>query len=347
MNPIVIGLSHKTAPIEVREKFFCNALQQELILSDLRSSPNFSEGLILSTCNRTEIYANAIESGKSKEAILKILFNAKGIEQSFDFEKHFYCLEGPDAIRHLLRVASSLESLVIGEKQILGQVKAAVELSRKKAMLGRAFNILTNFAIRTGKKSQTETDICFGGVSLSWAAVVKAEQVFGTLADKSVLILGAGKMSELASNQINKKGVREIFVMNRTQTCAEALATDCNGEVASFCDMKDILTQVDAVFCSVGAPHYILDHSTVQSAMGDRSERKLVFVDISMPRNIDPAISSIKNVSLFYIDDLDQVVEASMKRRQEAAKLVENIIDVKVAQYFAKISKLDRELVAD
>ncbi len=347
MNPIILGLSHKTAPIEVREKFFCNALQQELILSDLRNSPTFSEGLILSTCNRTEIYANAIESGKPKETIFKILCNAKGIEQSFDFDKHFYCFEGPDAIRHLFRVTSSLESLVIGEKQILGQVKAAVELSRKKAMLGRAFNILTNFAIRTGKKSQTETDICFGGVSLSWAAVIKAEQVFGTLTDKSVLILGAGKMSELASNQINKKGVREIFIMNRTQTCAKALAAQCDGKAVSFCDIKEILARVDVVLCSVSAPHYILEQSTVRMAMKERRERKLLFIDISMPRNIDPAISALTNVSLFYIDDLDKVVEASMKRRQEAAKLVEGIIDTKVAQYFEKISKLDRELVVD
>lgn len=344
MNPIVVGISHKTAPIEIREKFFCTPLQQELLLSELKSHPAVVESLVLSTCNRTEIYSATLHGRKDADSLFKLLFEIKGIPLTREFEKHFYLYEGEKVIRHFLKVTTGLDSLILGEKQILGQVKESVELARKKAMLGRQFNILSNIAIRAGKKAHSETDISFGGVSLSWAAVTMAEKILGSLQDKSVLILGAGKMSELAGEQIRKKGIREIFVMNRTQSCAEALAESVKGEAVSFGDIKEILAKVDVCICSVGAPHYILEKNTVGKVQAAHPSRKLIFVDISMPRNIDPEVSTISNVQLFYIDDLDKVVMDNMRKRQAAVSDVEQIINTKTSEFYRKINQLSQEI---
>ena len=340
MNTSVVGISHKTAPIEIREKFFCNETHQELFLSELKSSPSVTEALILSTCNRTEIYANALSGKDDAESLLGRLFEMKGLPRSSELRKHFYVHEGQEAVNHFLRVAAGLESLVLGERQILGQVKNAVELSRKKGMIGQHFNILSNTAIRAGKKAHSETAISYGGGSLSWAAVAMAEQVFKSLKDKSVLIIGAGKMGELAGDQISKKGVKELFVMNRTESCAFELAKRFSGEAVSFGDIKEILGRVDVCFCSVGAPHYILDKSTVSKIIAAREERKLLFIDISMPRNIDPEIAGVPGVLLYFIDDLDRIVKDTMKKRKEAVADVEAIIKRKISEFDSKIKKL-------
>ena len=168
----------------------------------------------------------------------------------------FYTYSGKEALRHLLQVTSGLDSLVLGEKQILGQVKSAVERAQSKGMFTKTFNILSNIAIRTGKKAQNETDISFGGSSVSWAAVVMAEELLGSLNEKSFLIIGAGKMGEMAINQLHAKGASKIYLMNRTQENAEAVAKRYSGIPAAFPDIKEILTEVDVCVCSVGAPHY-------------------------------------------------------------------------------------------
>ncbi len=336
----VVGIHHKTAPIEIREKFFCTPLQQELILSELKSHPSVIEAIILSTCNRTEIYANTLGGAEDSELLINLLFQVKNLEPTAELQKYFYTHTGKNAVAYFLSVTSGLESLVLGEKQILGQVKEAVALSRKKAMLGKHFNILSNIAIRTGKKAQHETSISHGGASLSWAAVSMAEKVLGSLKDKSVLIIGAGKMGELAGDQIANKGVKELFVMNRTESCALELASRISGEAVSFGDIKEILSRVDVCICSVGAPHYILDKSTVEKIMLSRPEREIVLIDISMPRNIDPEVAQVIGASLFVIDDLDRVVNDNMRKRQSAVKDVQAIIASGIVHYEEKIFKL-------
>ncbi len=342
MNLILVGLNHKTAPIEVREKFFCSAAQQELFLSELKSHALIVEAVVLSTCNRTEIYTHALDAQQAPEELLRVLFQIKGLKLIPSLRRHFYVYSGEEAVRHFFRVTSGLDSMILGEKQILGQVKEAIELARKKTMLGKHFNILSNVAVRTGKKAHSETEISFGGCSLSWAGVVTAERILNGLKGKSVLIIGAGKMSELTLEHMKKKGVGNIYVMNRTESCALELARRCSGEAVSFADIKETLSKVDVCICSVGAPHYILDKSTVDKIMDIRHYQKLIFIDISMPRNIDPQIATIDNVLLFHLDDLDKVVGDTMRKREAAVIQVEKIISDKTSQFKKKISALER-----
>lgn len=337
MDIRIIGINHKTASIEIREKFYCNPIQQELLLSELKNHPSVVEALVLSTCNRTEIYLCCLDSFVSED-VLKILFGIKDMPLSENYRNHFYFYFEETAVKHLLRVTAGLDSLVLGERQVLGQVKESVALARKKAMIGKYLNILTNIAITSAKKAHTETDISVGGVSISWAAVAMAERVLGTLKGKTVLIIGAGKMSEIATNQMKQKGVKSILVMNRTESCAMALAEKYNGTAASFCDIKEVLAKADVCICSVGAPHYVLEKSTVEKVLQGNSHKKLVFIDISMPRNIDPKVSEVENVLLFHLDDLDKAVGENLKKRQAAMGDVEKIVTAKISQFYRKIN---------
>src|SRR3989338_3182138 len=194
MHLCVVCISHKKCPVETREKFFLRTVERELLLSHLKNESSVVEGLILSTCNRTEIYAHLLDDDPA--LLVKSLFKIKGLHFSDDLMKYFYVKKDKDAVRHLFSVSAGLDSLILGEKQILGQVKVAVELSRQEGMLGKQFNILTNLAIRLGKKARTETEIDAGGSSVSWAAMKMAEEVLGQLNDKAVFMLGAGKMGK-------------------------------------------------------------------------------------------------------------------------------------------------------
>ncbi len=336
----IIGLNHKTAPIEIREKFYLNALQADLLLSELKNNPAVSEVFVLSTCNRIEVYLKRADHSVTAAVVVELIAKIKKISFDFDYSKYIYAHSGPQAIEHLLRVASGLDSLVLGEKQILGQVKTAVERAREIGTISKYFNILTNIAIRAGKKAQHETEISFGGSSISWAAIEMAEQILTTLKGKSVLVIGAGKMGELALSNLTNRELGKIYLMNRTGEKAENLAVQYGGIAASFWDIKEILTEVDLCFCSVGAPHYILDKEKISGIMERRIGKKLVFIDISMPRNIDPSVADLPGVFLRSIDDLDQVVGANMRKRQNCIQQVEMIISRKITEFNLKIRKL-------
>ena len=338
MDIFLIGINHKTAPIEVREKFFLNPLQQDLFLSELKSHPLIAEALVLSTCNRTEVYVYGLPMPRHMDFFLSLISNIKKSEFLPDVQRHFYSYQNAEAVRHFLQVTAGLDSLILGEKQIIGQVRNAVERARQKGMFGRYFNILSNLALRTAKKAQNETEISYGGSSVSWAAMALAENRLTTLEGKSILIIGAGKMGELALEQIRSKGVRQIYLMNRTETTAQDLARTYSGIAASFCDIKEILSEVDVCVCSAGAPHYILDKITVEKTMALRNHRELILIDISMPRNIDPAAAQVEGISLFHIDDLEQVFGETMRKRQSAVRLVEDIIEGKMTAFYKKIS---------
>lgn len=339
MNMIVLGISHKNTPLEVREKFSLSAGQQDLLLSELKNSPAVVEAFVFSTCNRVEIYASLLEGAEDADSLLKVLFDLKKIPWSHDLARYFYRYSVREAVGHLFRVSTGLDSMVLGEKEILGQVKDAFDRARERGVLGRGFNILSNAAIRLGKKARAETAISAGGSSVSWAAVVKAQKELGTLADKTVLVMGAGKMSDAAIGYIQNKGVKKLYLMNRTQAHAEALAAKYDVEVVSFYDLKEVLAQADLCFCSVGAPHHILEKEMVQKVMSARQGRPLVFIDISMPRNIDPGIVHLEHVRLFQIDDLQEVVDSTMEERRKAAVQVEEMIRAKVEEFFEKIQK--------
>ncbi len=337
---LVIGLNHKTAPIEVREKFFLNPNQQDLLLLELKNHPLVSEAFVLSTCNRIEIYLKKTDKAIDCGFVVGLIAKVKKTPIEADLKQHLYCHEEKEAIEHLLRVAAGLDSLVLGEKQILGQLKTSVDRSRELGFLSKYFNVLTNIAIRTGKKAQTETDISYGGSSVSWAAIEMAQQTLGTLEGKSVLVIGAGKMGKLALSNLHNHLVSKIYLMNRTGEKAENLAQQYEGIAASFWDIKEILSEVDVCFCSVGAPHYILDQEKISQIMKLREGRRLVLIDISMPRNIDPAVGQLSGVHLSSIDALDGVVQANMKKRQEAIVQVEAIISQKMDEFVQKWEKL-------
>jgi len=343
----IIGLNHKTAPIEIREKFYLNPLQQDLLLSELKSNPSVAEAFVLSTCNRIEVYIKRLDQNSDMSFVMPLIAKIKKLNFDSQFNKYLYEYRDQDALNHLMRVTTGIDSLVLGEKQIIGQVKTSVERSRDVGMMSKYFNILTNVAIRAGKKSQNETDISSGGSSISWAAINMAEEQLGTLQGKSLLVIGAGKMGQLALEQIHNKGANKIYLMNRTGEKAEILAQKFSGIPVSFIDIKDTLIEVDICICSVGAPHYILDKSMVESIMLKRNNRKLIFVDISMPRNIDPLAATVNGVCLFTIDDLDKVVGESMKRRQASVKQVEDIIQQKIAEFQVKWKKIQEATDSD
>jgi len=339
MKILLVGINHKTSSIDTREKFFLNTLERELLLSTFKNDPAVVSSIILSTCNRCEIYVNATDGYLTQE-ILKKLFLIKNQTQSEAYQGLFYTLEGKDAVHHLLRVACGLDSLILGEKQILGQIKDAVFLSRQNLMMDRTFNILTNFVLETGKKARRETQIDFGGSSVSWAAVCMAQNILGSLQGKAVLILGSGKMGRLAVEQLVNKGVNKIYIMNRTIEKAQELAAQSCGIAVPFWEMPDILPKVDVCICSSSCPHYLIDRDLVEHTMKARSGQKSVFIDISMPRNIDPKVAEVNGVCLVTVDDLDRVVQDNIQKRLGAAEQVEKIVSNKVQEFYGAIDKI-------
>jgi glutamyl-tRNA reductase len=310
------------------------------LLSELKNHPLVSEAFVLSTCNRIEVYLKRADSTVDAAFIIGMIAKTKKTTFDFDPTPYIYAYEGGQALDHLLRVSCGLESLVLGEKQILGQVKHSVDRARAFGTLSRTFNIMTNVAVRAGKKAQNETAISHGGSSISWAASEMAQKLAGPLQDKSVLVIGAGKMGEIAINHLHDMGVQKFYLMNRTGEKAENLASRYNGIPASFWNIKEILSEVDICFCAVGAPHYILDKEKIADIMSLRHGRKLVLIDISMPRNIDPDVGQLEGVLLSSIDDLAEVLDHSMKKRASAILDVETIIRRKILEFNDKILKL-------
>ena len=257
------------------------------------------------------------------------------------FKKYFYILTEKEATRHLLRVITGLDSLVLGEKQIIGQVKEALERARQKSLFSRNFNILANLAVRTGKKAQSETEISYGGSSISWAATVMAEKLLGSLEGRSVLLIGAGEMGKLAIDQLVNRGIKNLYLMNRTGEKAKTLADQYCGIPAAFCDIKEILSTSDICICAAGAPHYILAKDTVEKVMKLRDHKRLILMDISMPRNIDPEVATLDHVVLSHLDDLKTVVEETMRKRESAVGLVDEIIEKKLIDLYSQLEKIN------
>lgn len=338
MKLLVIGVTHKEVPVEIRENFFLSPDERRRFLRYIRTDEGIEEAIILSTCNRTEIYANVRRDlSVARECILEALYAVKGLARHEFPDMHFFQLTDNDGIRHFMEVATGLDSLVIGEKQILGQVKAAVEMSRDECMLARDFNLLTHAVIRAGKKAQVETSIGCGGASVSWAAVQLAERALGELRQRSILIIGAGKMSELAAAQLRRKGVRDTFVVNRTREKAESLAGKIGGRAYSYLDLYKIMGRVDLCIVSASASAYILTQNYMAPVMRQRRHRELVCIDISTPRNIEPAVGDLPGVQLFKIDDLSAIVRENLSKRRSAVASVNNLIDVKMSELKRKL----------
>jgi len=340
MNIIVVGLSHKTAPVEIRERVAFAPTAMERPLRELLALPAVSEGVIVSTCNRVEFYAASRDADGATAQLKRFLADYHGIPLE-QLESHLYDYQAGEAIRHVFRVASSLDSMVIGEPQILGQIKTAYGYAAEHKTVGLILNRFLHKAFSVAKRVRTETDIASNAVSVSFAAVELARKIFGTLDGKTVMIIGAGEMCELAARHFVNNGVTQVLVTNRTFERAEKLAEEFGGRPVLFENFADHLHQVDIVMTSTGAPNFILGHKKVEEVIRQRKNKPMFFIDIAVPRDIDPKVNDIDNVYLYDVDDLQGVVQSNLKERQKEAKKAEAIIDLEIEQFHRWISSLE------
>ena len=329
MQLIVLGLNHKTAPVEIREKFNFSRSRIKHILRLLKESDDFSEAVLVSTCNRTELYLVAQEP---KDGMASLQLAVEHIAGSAFKKEYFYILTGEHCVRHLLLVASSLDSLIVGEGQILSQVKDAYHLARSAGTTATLFNTIFNQAISTGKKIRTRTQIAYRSVSVSSAAVDLAMKVVGDLSTADILVIGAGKMGELTARHLMDKGAPSIFVTNRSYEHAQELAAKFNGSVIRFDDFIDHAVNADIVITSTGAPHYIIQRNLLALALEEREKvTPLVLIDIAVPRDVDPEVTDLKNVMLYNIDDLQNVVDTNKELRNQDAEAAKLLIEDDIA----------------
>lgn len=332
MHIIVVGLNHKTAPVELREKLHFPSENIEEPLKRVTSLPQISEALILSTCNRVEIVAVTRDIREGTEEIRNFLSSYHGIPMS-RLDSCLYSYDSYDAIKHIFQVASGLDSMVMGEPQILGQLKDAYSLTNKYKTSDVILHRFLHRAFSVAKKVRTETKIATSAVSISYAAVELAKKIFDTLKNKVVMLIGAGEMSELAARHLLNHGVKEILIANRTYSRAVKLAEELGGRPAVFEDITLFLDQADIVISSTGSAHYIIRSDDVVRVLKIRKHKPMFFIDIAVPRDIDPKINDISNVYLYDIDDLEGVVDTNIKMREEEARKAERIIEKEIEQF--------------
>lgn len=338
MKFLVAGLNHRTAPVEVRERLAFNEAKLASALDDLKRRPGLLEGMILSTCNRVEIAVTTDEQTDAEQFVEQFLADTQNVERDW-VSQYLYHHQGHEAIRHLFRVASSLDSMVIGEPQILGQLKAAYGAAKERGAVSGFLEMVLSRAFNVAKRVRSETDIGQSAVSISYAAVELAREIFGNLSDRKVLLIGAGKMSELSARHLRRSGVGQIFVTNRTQSRAQEMAKLFNGRILEYDRFASSLHEMDIVIASSGAPNYILHKDQMRKAIEARRNRPMFLIDIAVPRNIEPSINEIDNVFLYDIDDLQQVVNKNVKGRLKVAEQVEEIIAEEVERTVSRLKE--------
>lgn len=340
MGLIVVGLNHKTAPVEIREKLAFNTEESTReALKKLIKLESVGEVVIFSTCNRVEIYIYSEKQSEIADVIKEFLAKFHQIDIT-DFEKYLYAYTDKDAVMHLFRVASSLDSMIVGEPQITGQVKASYEIALSERTTSLILNHLMNRALFAAKRVRNETRIGENPVSVSYAAVDLIKKVFHELDKKSVLLIGAGEMAELAMKHLISSGIKNIFVTNRTYKKAEELAIKFHGVATLFENLKQELVSVDIVICSTNAPYYVINKEIIKEIMSQRKYKPLFFIDISVPRNIDPACDEVENVYLYNIDDLQNVVDSNLFERGKEAEKALKIVEEETEKFFQWISSL-------
>jgi len=300
------------------------------------------EGLIVSTCNRVEVLAETASErlNDTIERVNQFLSGTNALPRSF-FEAHLYQHTDDQAIRHLFRVTSSLDSMVVGEPQVLGQVRRAYSIALEAGTAGRILNRLVHHAFRVAKRVRTETGIGANAVSISYMAVELGKKIFDSLAGHTALLIGAGEMAELSARHLLNAGVTRVLLANRTEERAERLATELGGEAVSFDGLADYLAEADIIICSTAADQYVITESMAREALSKRRNRPSFFIDISVPRNIDPAVGKIANVFLFDIDDLESVISSNIREREREAERAELIVESEIMQFQQTLRVLD------
>jgi glutamyl-tRNA reductase len=340
MKTVVIGLNHKTADVDLREKLAFNGPKLEEGIRQIRSLPEIKETVIISTCNRVEIYLTVKDVEKAFESVKGFLVRFFEIRRE-SLDNALYLYDDMQAVRHIFRVSSSLDSMVVGEPQILGQLKDAFEFALERKTTGVLLNRLLKKSISVAKRIRTETKIAENAVSISFAAVELAKKIFDDLPEKTFMLLGAGEMAELAAKHMINNGVKDIVIANRTYETGCNLAKEFNGRAIRFEDYLNELAHADILICSTGAQKYVLMKDQMQKVMKERKNRPVFIIDISVPRNIDPEINDLNNVYLYDVDDLRGVVDTNILERQKEAKKAEDIIEEEIETFKKWLSSLD------
>jgi len=336
MKFLITGVSHKTAPVEVRERLAFREETLPAALADLRAHEGVSEAMILSTCNRVEIVVTTTDACDPRAVVDAFLAERKGICPE-EMEPHLFRHEGQDAIHHIFRVAASLDSMVVGEPQILGQLKTAYAAAKNCGALCGWLEGLLSRAFGVAKRVRSETGVGQMAVSVSYAAVELARKIFGSLSGKTIMIVGAGKMSELAARHLRRSGASHVFVTNRTHERAVDMAALFQGTPVEYTRFVSMLPEVDIVITSSGAPHFVLHKEEMQRVISARRNKPMFLIDIAVPRNIEPAVNEIDNIFLYDIDDLQEVVNANLRERMKEAEHAEILVTEEVDRMMARL----------
>ncbi|MCU0771054.1 MAG: glutamyl-tRNA reductase [Verrucomicrobia bacterium] len=333
MPIVVVGLSHHSSPVEVRERFAIDPQRVPTLLQELRAGGQADEAVILSTCNRVELYA--VTSSNAQESCHDLKQFLHDAQQCRDaFHEHFYHHVEPDSLRHLFRVACGMESMVLGETEILGQLKQAYELAREQHHTGGRLNKAFQRAFNVAKQIRTETNIQRGNISVASVSVQLAERIFESLADQQVLVMGAGDTSEKTLRALVSRGVTRVQVTNRTLEKAQTLAAEFKGAALPFEVWPAALTDTDIVISSTSAPGYIITPDNLEPVMKRRRSRPLLLIDIAVPRDIDPEVNRMNDVYLYNVDDLQTIAGDHLRQRKAELERCEAIIREKAAGLF-------------
>jgi len=340
MHILVMGINYRSATVELREPFSVDAKGLQGALAQLRGLPSLYEAVLVSTCNRTEVYAVCDEVSTARSEIESFYAELSGLA-SYSFQNTLYTYRDADAVSHLMRVVTGLDSMVIGETQILGQVRTAFLGAQTEGLTGLVFNHLFQTAVAFGKRVQTETGIGQSAVSVSYAAAMLAKKVFTSLVDKTALIIGAGKMAELTLTHLRSQGIGHVLVMNRTRSRADELADQHGGEAIAFEKLCAAVARADIIVSSTGARGYVLTPEMAGPALKRRKNRPLFCIDIAVPRDIDPAMARLDGVYVYDIDDLQDVVSVSVSLRRQEAERVQSMIASEVVSFYGWMAQRD------
>jgi glutamyl-tRNA reductase len=340
MNLALLGINHRTAPVEVRERMQIPESRLAQAVSDLIHREGIREGLILSTCNRVEVMTSAEDSVDAEPIIQQFLAEHHRFELG-PYQRFFYRYQQQEVVRHLFRVASSLDSMILGEPQILGQLKRAYALAHEAGGLNGSLKEIVSQALAVGRRVRRETALGSAAVSVSYAAVELAKKIFGSLEGRTIFVIGAGKMSELAAKHLLSSGASAIYVTNRTYERAVQLAAAFRGTAIAFEQIFEHLPKADIVISSTGAAGYVVNKEDVARILSARRNRPVFFVDIAVPRDIDPLVNELDNAFVYDIDDLGQVVEANKKQREREAVWAEEIVQEEVQKTMRRLASRD------
>jgi len=332
MQLLLVGVSHRTAPVELRERLDFSAKGVDRALTALAESPSHHETTIVSTCNRVELYVCCDETATARAAIQQFLSDFHGIPGE-QLAPHLYAKTGHDAVTHLFRVASGLDSLVVGEPQVLGQVKEAFGLASQLGCTGTLLNKLFHSAFAVGKRVRSETALSEGAVSVSYAAVALAKKIFGNLKGRTVLVLGAGEMGKLTAIHMQAQGIGRLIITSRTAAHAASLADSIGGTAMPWASLNTALAEADIMITATGASAPIISRTLIAQTMKARQERPLFIIDIAVPRDVEAGAGELEEVFLYNIDDLQSVVQENLSKRGTEASEAEKIVSEEVSRF--------------